>query len=54
MFSWKKNSCDTTKLIQAKSLKREVVRDDNIVETHDSWIEIRTALQICPKKQLFY
>ena len=53
MFSWKKNTCNTTELIETKSLTREVIRDDNVEETEDSWIEKYTELQICPKKTAF-
>ena len=49
LYEFKKNSCSISELIEAKSLSREVIRDDNVVETRDSWVENYTELQICPK-----
>ena len=53
LFKFNKNSCSVSELIGAKSLSREVIRDDNVVETRDSWVENYTDLQICPKSTAF-
>lgn len=53
MFKWKTNACNTSELIKAKSLSRQLVRDDNVTEIRDSWVENYTELQICPKKTAF-
>ena len=53
MFKLKKISCNTAELIKAKSLSRQVIRDDNVIETGDSWVENYTELEICPKKTAF-